>query len=110
MTSVSEVARNWSRASEKGKGIGLRAEVLDMLNAMGVGELIQAKAAEAERAQCAERIKSSTAGANIASPGTSVEMDLPEPRISRSSGTTKPQDVIAAARRAQRASNRRKPN
>lgn len=110
MTSISDLARHWTRQTEKGKGIRIEAAALDVLNAIGVGELILTKAAEAQREACNSRIKTSTRVANIASPMTD-ELTAPSGvRISRSSGTTPQHDVIGAARRAQRTSSRRSPN
>ena len=110
MSSLSDVARHWSRATENGKGIGLKADVLDALNAIGVGELIQMKAAEEQREACAARIRNSTVGANTGSHGISSGTEASDPPSSRSFGTTKRQDVTVAAQRARRASNRRKPS
>lgn len=41
MTDLPEIARHWSRQTDKAKGIRLDAAAMDMLNAIGVGELIR---------------------------------------------------------------------
>ena len=108
MASLSDLARHWSRQTEKGRGIRIEAEALDVLNAIGVGELIQLRAAEAQRVACNQRIQSSTPEANTGSPGIDAETEAFVPRSFRSSGTMKGQDVTASAARAQRTSNRRR--
>jgi hypothetical protein len=108
MTNITDLARHWTRQSDKGKGIRIEADALDVLNAIGVGELIMAKAAEHQREKCSSRIQSSTRAANTASPMTADGTVLSDRPSSRSSGTTSQQDVTAAARRAQRTSNRRR--
>ncbi len=110
MASIADLARHWTRQTDKGTGIRIEAEAMDVLNAIGVGELIMMKAAETQRDACNQRIKSSTRAANTDSPMTESEMEASEPRISRLSGTMPPRDVTAAARRAQRASNRPRRN
>lgn len=44
MGEITDIARHWSRQTDRGKGIRLEAEMLDLLNAIGVGELIRAAA------------------------------------------------------------------
>lgn len=56
MTTVVDVARHWARQSAKGKGIRLEAASVDLLNTIGVGDLISAKAAELQRLQSEERV------------------------------------------------------
>lgn len=108
MASLSDLARHWSRQTEKGKGIRIEAEAMDVLNAIGVGELILAKAAEAQREACNLRILGSTPAANTGSRTIDGETEASGPRTSRLSGMMPQRDVSAAARRAQRTSNRRK--
>ena len=108
MTNIADLARHWTRQTDKGKGIRIEADALDVLNAIGVGQLILAKAAEAQRDACNSRIQSSTRGGNIASPTTGSGTEPSDPPTSRSSGTTPPRDASAAAARAQRTSGRRK--
>ena len=108
MTNIADLARHWTRQTEKGKGIRIEASALDVLNAIGVGELILSKAAEAQRNACHQRIKGSTPAANTASPTIDEETERSAARTSRSFGMTGTQDATAAAARAQRTSNRRK--
>ncbi|QEH81032.1 hypothetical protein EIK56_24240 [Sphingomonas sp. C8-2] len=110
MTSLGDLARHWSRQTEKGKGIRIEADALDVLNAIGVGELIQMKAAEAQREACKTRMKGSTSEGATGSAMIERPMEAFVPRISRSSGMMRQQDVTASAARAQRTSNRRKTN
>ena len=53
---LARLTRNWMRQTQLGKGLRLNAEYLDLLNAIGVGELITAKAAEVQRRECQVRI------------------------------------------------------
>lgn len=57
MDDLSRIARHWSRQTEKGKGLRLEAAQIDLLNAIGVGELIQKEAAEYQRRQAASRLR-----------------------------------------------------
>jgi hypothetical protein len=110
MTSLGDIARHWSRQTEKGKGIRFEADAMDVLNAIGVGELITMKAAEAQREACRTRMRGSTPAANTDSPTIASETEAFVPRSSRSSGMTRTQGVSASAARAQRTSNRRRTN
>ncbi len=51
------IFRHWSRKSEMGKGIRLSPAELDILNAIGAGELIARAAAEAQREKAAKRLR-----------------------------------------------------
>ncbi|WP_158014139.1 hypothetical protein [Sphingomonas sanxanigenens] len=108
MATLIDLARHWARQTQKGKGIRIEGADLDLLNAIGVGEMIQVKAAEEQRELCGQRLMNSTAGGNTGSPTIDGGTDPSARRSSRSSGTTKPLGVTASARRAQRTSNRRK--
>lgn len=55
MSDLARIARHWMRQTEIGRGIRLEAADLDLLNAIGVGELIAAKAAEEMREAAKER-------------------------------------------------------
>lgn len=46
---IPELSRKWGRASDLGRGMRLSADDMDALNAIGVGELIGAKASEVLR-------------------------------------------------------------
>src|SRR5690606_25281316 len=83
-------------------------EQLDLLNAIGVGEFLSAKAAESRREQCRLRAMRSIPGANTGSSGTEDETEPCARRSSRSPGTTPPQDVTEAGRRARRTLRKRK--
>ena len=54
-TSLPILARKWSKATERGKGIRLAAHELDLLNAAGVGELLMGAAASEQRKLAAAR-------------------------------------------------------
>ena len=98
MDGLSDIARHWARQTDKGRGLRLEAHDLNLLNAIGVGELILAKAAEQQRKQCVERsvksqfISEETTGWS----GGQIE------RTWRSSGMTASQDGIEALARVQR--------
>ncbi|KZY22154.1 hypothetical protein A3727_22170 [Erythrobacter sp. HI0038] len=100
--SLGEIARKWSRNSEKGKGLRLDPVALDRLNEIGVGELIQAEAARQQRLECAKRISPSTNGETTNSSTIGRTTAHSEPPTSRSSGMTQTQDVSEASRRARR--------
>jgi hypothetical protein len=53
---LARLTRNWMRQTQLGKGLRLDAEYLDLLNAIGIGELIAAKAAEVQRRECQVRV------------------------------------------------------
>jgi hypothetical protein len=110
MASLSDLARHWSRQTEKGKGIRIAAAEMDVLNAIGVGELILLKVAEEQRQACNQRIQGFTPAADTGSSTTESRTEAFEPHSSRSFGMTTPPDVTASARRALRTSNRRKTN
>src|SRR5262245_32393449 len=54
---LARLTRNWMHQTQLGKGLRLNAEYLDLLNAIGVGELIARKAAEVQRRECQVRVK-----------------------------------------------------
>lgn len=54
---LAQLASKWSRAIDRGKGIRLSAHEMDLLNAIGVGELIMSAAAAEQRLVAAERLK-----------------------------------------------------
>ncbi|GGD34598.1 hypothetical protein [Croceicoccus pelagius] len=101
--SLGEIARKWSKNSEKGKGLRLDAEALDQLNEIGVGELIQAEAAKQQRLECGKRRNPSTSGESTGSSMTENEMAVSDRRSFKLSGTTEKPDEIAAVRRARNA-------
>lgn len=109
MAALPDLLRHWARQSQIGKGIRLDAEQLDLLNAIGVGELIAVESARMQREQCSKRMMRSIPEENIGSHGIDEETEASERRSSRSSGTTTPQDVTAAAARAKRRCDRRFP-
>jgi len=90
MISILDVSRHWARQSDKGKGIRLEADAVDLLNAIGVGELIMAKAAADQREAASAR----TAEAR---------------RVLEGDGKRRPTEdrVAEAARRARRATGHR---
>jgi len=101
--SISDLARHWSRKSEAGKGLRIEAGDLDQLNAIGMGELLQAAAAEEQRKICERRINPSTRGENTSLSTISELMGASGLPTFRSAGTTTLPDVSEAAARAQRA-------
>ena len=104
MNDISMLARRWLRQAELGRGIRLSAEETDLLNAIGIGELLTAEAAKTMRAQCRLRTLNSTPGENTGLNGTEAEMELSERRTSKSYGMTNLPDVTAIAARALRRS------
>lgn len=63
MASLTDLARHWSRQTDKGKGIRIEADALDVLNAHGVGEMLQKLAAEEQTDQIIEEIEALCPGA-----------------------------------------------
>lgn len=55
MTSLPELARKWIRKSEIGKGFMLSPAEQDLLNSLGIGQIIANAAAEYQREQCRQR-------------------------------------------------------
>jgi hypothetical protein len=55
MTTLTKISRHWSRQTEKRRGIRLDAAAMDILNAIGVGELLHLAAAEGQREECEKR-------------------------------------------------------
>ena len=101
MSALANLARHWIDQTAKGKGLRLDSQDLDLLNAIGVGEFIANSAAQAQRDRFLKRTTRSTAGADTVSNGTASATDRSAHPSSRSSGTTRRQDVIEAGRRAQ---------
>lgn len=108
MNDLTDIARHWLRQTQLGKGLRLDGEQLDLLNAIGVGDIIAAEAAKLLREQCHKRTLRSIPGGNTASNGTVDETEASEPPSSRSSGMTPQLDVIEAAARARRRSGRQR--
>lgn len=104
MNDLSAIARHWMRQVELGRGIRPEATDLDLLNAVGVGELIAVKAAESQRDQCHKRTMRSMSGGNTGSNGTGEPTEHSEPPISKSPGTTPTPDATEAERQGRRRS------
>ncbi|AXU19753.1 hypothetical protein C7W88_13070 [Novosphingobium sp. THN1] len=100
MTDLTDLARHWLNQTAKGKGLRLDSDQLDLLNSLGIGEIIAAEAAKTLRAQCRTRTLRSIPAGNTVSIGTVERMVASEPPSSRSSGTTTLPDATEAAARA----------
>jgi hypothetical protein len=105
MNSLTDLARHWLRQTELGRGLRLEADQLDLLNAIGVGDIIAAEAAKHLREQCQKRTLRSIRGGNTASNGIEGETGHSEAHSSRSSGTMPQPAAIEAAARARRRSS-----
>ncbi len=53
--SIVALPRRWTSAGIKGKGIRLADHELDLLNAIGAGEMLMSAAAEGQKKQAVER-------------------------------------------------------
>lgn len=53
--SLPDIARKWAKASDRGKGIRLSAEEVDILNAAGVGLLLATSAGTQQREEAIRR-------------------------------------------------------
>jgi hypothetical protein len=106
-----DLARRWSRAIERGRGIRVEVAELDLLTDIGVNDIIQAAAAEKlkERAKwrADKRSAGSTNAATTGSNGTGGPMEAFDPRISPSSGMTQSEDATALLAHAQEISQPR---
>src|SRR5687768_8776520 len=99
MTSLTKIARHWSNQTDNGKGIRLEADALDLLNAIGVGELILAEAAKLQRKRCRNRNQETDPFIHA---GTSDSSAAPEEPTWRSSGMILPSHGNEALARVQR--------
>ncbi len=100
MTNLTDLARHWLNQTAKGKGLRLDSDQLDLLNTLGIGELLASEAAKTLRDQCQKRTLRSIQGGNTASNGTEGKTELSEPLSSKSSGMTMLPDATEAAARA----------
>lgn len=103
--SLPEIARQWSKAIERGKGLRISAEDLDELNAIGVNDLLQVAAANQlkEKALC-RASRGQTAYIDVENTGligTVAKTEAYEVRSSRSSGMTHRDDASALLARVQ---------
>lgn len=55
MRDIADLSRHWARQSQTGKGIRLEATDVDLLNAIGVGELLLTALANHQREQSLKR-------------------------------------------------------
>lgn len=111
MTSIIELNRHFMRQAELGKGLRLTAQELDLLIAIGVGELLASKAADSQREQCQKRMMRSIPAGDTGSNGTKEPMEPSGPLTSRSSGTMQtPGETGAEARARRRSGPRRTPS
>jgi len=102
MTDLSKLARRWMRQSEMGRGIKLSAADHDLLNAIGVGELLAAEAARLMREQSqqrAHRIMPAEESPSNDSTGKTTPANIPSSRLS---GKRHHHDADAAAARVRR--------
>ena len=99
MTSLTKLARHWSRQTEKRCGIRLDAAAMDQLNAMGIGEKIHLAAAKEQREECEKR------SAQNHSIAATTSVSMPPVRAGptlKSSGMIPPSVGIDALARVQR--------
>ncbi|VXD07749.1 hypothetical protein SPHINGOT1_80209 [Sphingomonas sp. T1] len=55
LRSIVALSRRWASAGVRGKGIRLADHELDLLNAIGAGEMLMSAAAEEQKKQAVER-------------------------------------------------------
>ena len=96
--SLPELARQWSKAIERGKGMRLSAADLDQLTSAGVNDLLQSAAATIlkEKATCRKSRELSTCidGETIGLIGTGSKTARSGPLISQSSGMTSNESAL----------------
>ena len=100
MSEIAHLARHWINQTAKGKGLRLSAADVELLNAIGVGELLTAVTAKIQREQCHRKAQRSIQEVNIDSIGTGEETEASGRHTFRSSGTTVAHGVTEAAARA----------
>lgn len=108
MTSLADLARRWMRQTEIGKGIRLDSDDMDLLNALGVGDVILTSTARRQREQCLKKTTTSIQGENTGLRGIESETERSEAHTPRSSGMTTQQNAFEAAQRARRICQPRK--
>ena len=100
ISELSQLAVVWMKKSDGGKGLRLTPAQLDLLNAIGVGELVASAAAKAVTEKCQSKRSLSTREENTNSYRIEDATALFDRHTTRSYGTTSKPDEIAAARRA----------
>ena len=96
MNDIVDLSRRFMRKTQIGKGMQLRPDDIDLLNAIGVGQMIAEAAAEAQRKQCQERDAHRRSTSVDRIPFTSVTGG----KTSKSSGTTPQPDAKDRLRQA----------
>jgi len=104
MSDLSALLRHWLRQTELGRGVRLSSDELDLLNSIGVAELLAVKTTEALRNRCQQKTSRSIPVGDTGLNTTVEPMDHFEPRTSRLSGTTETPGETGAAQRARRRS------
>lgn len=111
LKSLPALARQWSTAIERGKGVRLNAADLELLTLVGVYDLLQAAAAQylKETTLCRKTGDQSpyTSGENTGSTGTARETEPSAPGSPRYFGTTIVGDASALLAHAQAMSVKR---
>jgi hypothetical protein len=100
MSDISHLARRWMRQAELGRGIRLSADEHDLLNAIGLGEIIAAEAAKLQRTKCLHRSTRLTRGENTPSAMSAGETEPSGTLSSTFSGMTNGPSVERVAARA----------
>lgn len=98
MSSLPKIAGKWFRKTDIHKGIQLNPEEMDILNSIGVGQLIAEKLAEHQRALCLKR----NAESQSINGGLSVSIDGQTVKTSKSPGMTQRPGGSEALARVQR--------
>jgi hypothetical protein len=108
---LSDLARRWSRAVERGRGLRIEANDLDVLTSIGVNDLIQAIAAEKLKERARWRGEQRRAGSISAetsgSTGTERATEASGAPTSQSSGMTPGEDATDLLAHALQISRRR---
>ena len=100
MSELSQLAIVWLKKSGGGNGLRLTSDQLDLLNEIGVGELVASAAARAVSKQGQSKRSLSTREDDPSSFRTDGATAPSAHRSTKSYGTTNRPDEIAAARRA----------
>jgi hypothetical protein len=92
------------RQAELGRGIRLSADEHDLLNAIGLGEMLATEAAKIQRTQCLHRSTRVTPVANIPSDTGEGKTEASDTTRSTSFGMMKPLDAKSGLARARQMS------
>lgn len=104
MADIVSLAKKLRQAAAGERGVGLSAEEVDLVMAVGANDVIQRAADEKLRSLCVRRNanRNSIDGDDSPSPGTGDQTEASDPPTLPPSGMTQSDDELEAFQRAQR--------